>query len=175
MNQLYRLVLTLNATSWMVVVYGIKEKWQIAGFPVWATGLLLLAIPVLLSVLSLIIARGLGNDSLHACKESSLADNNFIPTYLGYFFVALSVPDDMTRGFIYGIVLVFTWLTQTQYFNPLYLLFGYHYYYVLTEQGTCVFVIVRGKVIRNSKDMCFNELKRINDTTYLVVGRGENQ
>ena len=98
-----------------------------------------------------------------------LADNEFIPTYLGYFFVALSVSDNITMLFLYGIVFTFTFLSQTQYFNPLYLLFGYHYYHVLTEQGTRVFVIVRGKVIRNRVEMSFNKLKRVNDTTYLAI------
>ena len=64
---------------------------------------------------------------------------------------------------------VFTWISQTQYFNPLYLLFGYHYYHVLTMQGTRVSVIVKGKVIRNKNEMFFERLKRINDTTYLAL------
>ena len=92
-----------------------------------------------------------------------------------YFFVSLSVSDNTTMLFLYGIVFVFTWLSQTQYFNPLYLLLGYHFYHVLTIQGTRVFVIVRGKVIRNKNDMSFERLKRINDTTYLAMQGGENK
>ena len=166
---LYRLLLTLNETSWMVVVYGIKSAWSFFGVPSWIFACILLLIPVALSGLSLIVAKGLGTDSLTACQESSLADNEFVPTYLGYFFVSLSVPDDLTMVFLYGIVFAFTWISQTQYFNPLYLLFGYHYYHVLTMQGTRVFVIVKGKVIRNKNEMFFERLKRINDTTYLAL------
>ena len=129
----------------------------------------MLLIPVALSLLSIIIAKGLGNDSLDGCQECSLADNEFIPTYLGYFFVSLSTADNVTMTFMYAVVFVFTWLSQTQYFNPLYLLFGYYYYHVLTEQGTRIFVIVPGSVIRNKRDMSFEHLKRINDTTYLVM------
>lgn len=169
MTYLYRFILTLNSTSWMVVIYGISERWTIMKLPCWVTGILLLLIPVLLSLLSLIVARSLGNDSLSSCQESILADNEFIPTYLGYFFVSLSTTDNATMLLMYAIVFVFTWLSQTQYFNPLYLLFGYHYYHVLTNQGTRIFVIVRGGVIRNRKDMSFDSLKRINDTTYLVM------
>lgn len=84
--------------------------------------------------------------------------------------MALSVPDDITMLFLYGIIFIFTFLSQTQYFNPLYLLFGYHYYHVLTAQGTRVFVIARGKVIRNPLYMSFIKLKRVNDTTYLSIG-----
>lgn len=175
MNFLYKLILTINATSWMIMVYGIKEQWSLFNIPTWAIGLVLLLIPVFLSLLSLKIAEKLGNDSLVGCQESSLADNEFIPTYFGYFFVSLSVSDNTTMLFLYGIVFVFTWLSQTQYFNPLYLLLGYHFYHVLTIQGTRVFVIVRGKVIRNKNDMSFERLKRINDTTYLAMQGGENK
>lgn len=173
MGYLYRLVLTLNATSWMVVIYGVSKQWSVAKLPIWVTGILLMLIPIILSLFSLIIAKGLGNDSLNNCHECSLADNEFIPTYLGYFFVSLSAADNVTMIFMYAIVCAFTWLSQTQYFNPLYLLFGYHYYHVLTEQGTRIFIIVPGLVIRNKKDMSFEYLKRINDTTYLVL-RGKH-
>ena len=169
MEYLYRLVLTLNATSWMVVFYSVSKQWSIMELPVWLTGILLLMVPVLLSLLSLAIARKLGNDSLKSCQEFSLADNEFLPTYLGYFFVSLSTSDGLTMCFMYAIVFIFTWLSRTQYFNPLYLLFGYHYYHVLTEQGTRIFVIVPGRIIRNKKDMSFEHLKRINDTTYLAI------
>ena len=70
--------------------------------------------------------------------------------------------------FLYIIVFVFTFVSQTQYFNPIFLLFGYHYYHVLTPQGTKVFIIARGKVIRNKSYFAFDNLRRINDTTYIV-------
>ena len=164
---LYRLLLTLNATSWMVVVYGIKSAWSFFGVPSWIFACILLLIPVALSGLSLIVAKGLGTDSLTACQESSLADNEFVPTYLGYFFVSLSVVDCYTMAAVYFLVFVFTYLSQTQYFNPIYLLFGYHYYHVLTPKGTRVFVIKKGKVIRSKEDIDFQNLRRINDTTFI--------
>ena len=112
--------------------------------------MILLSIPIILSWISVRISVYLGSDSLEGCQEFSLADNEFLPTYLGYF-----------------IVFVFTFLSQTQYFNPIYLLFGYHYYHILTEQGTQVFVITKGSVIRNKTNITFKNLKRINDTTYI--------
>ena len=69
--------------------------------------------------------------------------------------------------YVYIIVFIFTFLSQTQYFNPIFLLFGYHYYHILTKRGTRVFIIARGKVIRNKNNMQFDNLKRINDTTYI--------
>ena len=169
MNLLFRFLLTVNATSWMLVVYGIKEKVTILGISQCFFGVILLGIPIILSWISIRISVYLGSDSLEGCQEFSLADNEFLPTYLGYFFVSLSVSDITTMAYLYLIVFVFTFLSQTQYFNPLYLLFGYHYYHILTEQGTSIFVIAHGSIIRNSRDVSFDSLKRINDTTYLAM------
>ena len=168
MNFLFRFLLTLNATLWMIVVYALKAEWTYQSIPAWGIALLILCIPILLSALSIGIASKLGSDSIHGCSECSLADQEFLPVYLGYFFISLSVPDDITMLFLYIIVFVFTFISQTQYFNPIFLLFGYHYYHVLTPQGTKVFIIARGKVIRNKSYLAFDNLRRINDTTYIA-------
>ncbi len=167
MNLLFRFLLALNATSWMLVVYGIKQGMTMWIIPQCLFGFLLLCIPLILSLISIGISGFLGTDSLGGCQEFGLADNEFLPTYLGYFFVSLSISDNTTMLYLYMIVLVFTFVSQTQYFNPIFLLFGYHYYHILTKQGTRVFVITRGKVIRNKEEIAFDNLKRINDTTYI--------
>lgn len=167
MNILFKFLLTVNATSWMLVIYWIKESVTIWIIPQWVFNLLLLCVPILLSFISIGIATFLGTDSVDECQECSLADNEFLPTYLGYFFVSVGVNDRTTMTYLYIIVFIFTFLSQTQYFNPIFLLFGYHYYHILTKRGTRVFIIARGKVIRNKNNMQFDNLKRINDTTYI--------
>ena len=168
LNFIFQFVLTVNATSWMIVVYAIKEQWSFGFFPSWITGVFLLFVPIMLSFLSLLLSLFLGHDSIQNCKECVLADKDFLSIYLGYFFVALSVNDLTTLCFIYVIVFLFTLLTRNQYFNPIFLLFGYHFYYIATEQGTSVFVIAKGGVIRNAKHLKFTALRRINDTTYIT-------
>lgn len=71
--------------------------------------------------------------------------------------------------FVYSMIFIFVFITQSNYFNPIYLLFGYHYYKVTTNEGTRVFLIVKGKVIRNSNQVEFEQLKRINDSAYLAI------
>lgn len=169
MNLLFRLLLTLNTTSWMVVLYGVKQGWAICGVPAWGFGIVLLCVPVALSLASLALMPRLGRDAiLCECSECSLADQEFLPVYLGYFFVALSVNDNVTMIFLYAILFVFTFVSQTQYFNPIFLLFGYHYYHVSTQKGTRVFLIAGGKVIRDKRDARFDALYRLNDTTYIA-------
>ena len=165
MNLFFKFLLTVNATSWMFVIYGINKQIVFWKMPSFICNLLLFSLPVLLAFISIKTLSFWGRDSLGGCQDFSLADNEFLPTYLGYFFVSLSVSNHTTMVYLYLIVFMFTFLSQTQYFNPSFMLFGYHYYYVLTERGTRVLVITKG-VIRNKEDISFDNLTRINNTTY---------
>lgn len=170
MNLLFKFLLTINSTSWVLIIYAIKEEWTFHKLPLWVCGFVYLLIPIALSLIALFLFKFSGSDKLTECEEFSLADNEFLPVYLGYFFLSVGINEDVTMCFIYGIIFVFTFLSQTQYFNPIYLLFGYHYYHILTSEGTRIFVIARGRVIRNKEHICFENLKRINDTTYIERG-----
>ena len=167
LNLLFKILLTINATSWMLVVYWIKESVTVWQIPQWLFALILLCIPVVLSIISIWLVEFLGSDSLNGCQEFGLADNEFLPTYMGYFFLSLGVEDQITLMYMYLIVFAFTFLSQTQYYNPIFLLFGYHYYHIVTECGTRVFIITKGKVLRNKNSISFDNLKRINDSTYI--------
>lgn len=170
MNLIFKLLLTINATSWMVVIYIIKEKWTIAPIHFWLFHIGVVLLLILFSWVSLLLSNFFGKESLTKCDEFSLADNEFLPIYLGYFFVSISVSNCYTMAAVYFLVFIFTYLSQTQYFNPIYLLFGYHYYNILTSEGTKIFVIKRGKVIRSKEDIDFHSLRRINDTTFIERG-----
>lgn len=167
MRLFFRILLTITATFWMVAVYIIKTGECIYGIPSWAFGLFLLAIPVFISLIIIEISKSIEPEQLTMCEEFSLTDRDFLPTYLGYFFVSLSINDNITMSILYAIVFVFVFLSQAQYFNPVFLLFGYHYYNIRTSQGSNIFVIARGPVIRNKKNIGFQNLRRINDTTFI--------
>lgn len=167
MNFIFRAFLTLIATSWMLIVYIIKEKITVDFLPYWLFHIVLIAIILLLSGISLLLSRFFGKEVLDSCESISLADNEFLPVYLGYFFISLSIGDIYTMVTLYILVCIFTFLSQNQYFNPVYLLLGYHYYHVVTQNGTRIFIISRGKVIRSKKEIEFENLRRINDTTYI--------
>lgn len=170
MGLLYRIILALNSTSWMIVVYGIKSEWDFCAKNKIFTSAILLGIPIFLSILSLVLSRWFkySSDQIKTSKSIELADNEFLPVYLGYFFVALSVPNMYSLSFVYCIVFIFSFLAQAQYFNPILLLLGFHYYHVETNKGTKVFVISRGKVIRSVEDINSHKLRRINDTTFIM-------
>lgn len=167
MNLIFKLLLTMNATSWMLIIYAVKKHFAVFNLPFFLCHIIFILLLALLTWLTLPLSKKFGKEELERCTEFSLADNEFLPVYLGYFFVSLSIEDRYVMLIVYLVVFVFTFLSQTQYFNPMYLLFGYHYYHILTPKGTQIFVISKGKVIRNKTDISFKNLRRINDTTFI--------
>jgi hypothetical protein len=179
-NFLFRLFLTFNATSLIIVVYLVKNQDSLkklyplsSALPDFVSYILYFLIPVLLTYLSLHMSRFLDNDSIEpdivgkpVIKEVEQANNAFLPSYLGYFFVALSVTYFDTLVFVFLLLFVFTFFSQTLYFNPLYLLFGYHFFYITTNTNVKIFIITKRK-LKDPHNLSFPKLKRINDFTFI--------
>jgi hypothetical protein len=105
-------------------------------------------------------------------KEVELADGSYLPSFLGYFFVALSVTDDKTLITMAVIIFIFTYFSQTLYFNPLFLIFGYRFYYITMDNGMRLFVLSK-KRIKSIEGLRFDTLKRINDYTFIDRSKGK--
>lgn len=170
---LYQLFLAFNSTWLIVVVYLVKEKYSLnflnnySSYYSWGLFILL---PVILTALSFLIALRLPKDSLQSgsVKEIELANNSFLPTYLGYFFVSLGVEDVSTLIVVFAIIYIFTFLSQTLYFNPIFLLFGYHFYFIKTSGNVKIFLITRKKLKTPGQDN-FEKLRRINNYTFIEL------
>jgi hypothetical protein len=167
MDLLYNMLMAANATSWVVVIYGIKADWTVGCLKSWQFSIILLFVPIVLSAISVLLTLPRDKDDLRTCSDLKEANISFLPVYLGYFFVGLGIGKLQHLFFVYLIILVFTCVAQTQYYNPIYLLFGFRYYEATTAQGTNVFLIVRGN-LRKATDAKFENLRRINDTTYIA-------
>lgn len=156
--------------------------------PDFASYALYFCLPIAFTFISLLLAKLLAKDSLEKTEkkvrrengqeqtikrskiiEVEQANNSFLPSYLGYFFVALSITNSETLTFIFLVLLLFTFFSQTHYFNPLFLLLGYHFYYLTTVNRTKIFLITR-KSLKNPNDISLPELRRINDFTYIDLG-----
>lgn len=172
---LFKLFLTFNATSLILVVYLVKSSFLLSEVhpifnnfsPLFSYGVYLFIL-ISLNYVALYISKFLDNDNLQvsSIKDIELANNSYLPSYLGYFFVALSISDIDTLIFIYLILFIFTYFSQTLYFNPFYLIFNYHFYYVTTNNNIKLFLITK-KIIKNPNINSFQELKRINDFTFI--------
>ena len=175
MKILYRLLLTFNATSLILVVYLVKSEttidWisKIWNFtPKYLSYIIYVLVPIILTYFSLLLTNLLSTDVIQqgSIIEVEQANNVFLPSYLGYFFVALSVSKSDTLYFVFLILFIFTFLSQTLYFNPLFLFFGYNFYNVTTNNNIKIFIVSK-KTIKNPKDIGFNKLKRINNFTFI--------
>ncbi|MGY2373133.1 hypothetical protein ACW9IB_01235 [Pseudomonas sp. SDO524_S393] len=182
-NTLFRLLLTFNATSLLVIVYLVQREITFGGFiadpslPGLKTAIsglsyaLYLAVPIVLTGLSLRLCRRLGGDTFQSGQVVSIehANNSFLPSYLGYFFVALSINSFQTLVFVYLILFIFTYRSQALYFNPLFLLYGYEFYNVSTSSHVTLFLISKEN-FRTPKEVVIDKVYRIND--YTLIDRG---
>jgi len=172
-NLIYRLLLTFNATSLIIVIYLVKEQCVLfTGYSNWFSYTFYALVPILLTLISIWLSRFLTEDNLvskndqDAIIQVEQANNAFLPSYLGYFFVAVSVDYFETLIFVFIILFVFTYLSQTLYFNPLFLLFGFNFYYVTTFKNVKIFLITR-KQLKVPQGLSLKTLRRINDYTFI--------
>lgn len=173
MKFLYQLFLAFNSTWLIVVVYLVKEKYEfnfLDEYYIYYSWGLFIIIPIVLSALSFLIAINLPKDRVQNSSviEIELANNNFLPTYLGYFFVSLGIEDIPTLIVVFTIIYVFTFLSQTLYFNPIFLLFGYHFYFIKTSRNIKIFLITR-KQLKTPGENGFEKLRRINNYTFIEL------
>lgn len=169
MIMLYKCFLTFNAISLIFVVFIIKEDHKHCAdiYMILTHGVAF--VPILLTWLSLkaSVLKIFSSDSIQSPpKEIENANNSYLPSYLGYFFVALSVPNFETLIFISIIIFILSYFSQTIYFNPLFLIFGYNFYYLTTSNGIKLCVISKSS-IRKTEGLTFEKLKRINDFTFI--------
>lgn len=170
MSFIFKFFLTINSTSTMIVVYLIKERYYLLFLEkssIWISYIIFLLIPLLLTILILWMKRFLSRDDInYELLNIEEANNTFLPSYLGYFFVALGVESTESMIFVYFIVFIFTYLSQTLYYNPLFLLFGYKFYHIITVNNVKLFIISK-KELNTTKGIKFSRLRRINNTTFI--------
>ncbi len=181
MNIVFRLLLTFNATSLLVIIFSVQKTYTLGHFfpacsklvslPNAASYLLYFLVPILLTGLSILLSSKLGKDEFKQDEVVSieLANNSFLPSYLGYFFVALSINNTETLVFVYGVLFLFTFLSQALYFNPLFLFFGYEFYNITTKSGAAIFLISRQQY-KTPGEVVIPKAFRINNYTFIERG-----
>lgn len=164
-----RFIFTLISTMWIVIVYAIDHKCSCVMDSFVSTTAILISIPVILSALWLLFIRFTKKpENISSCSSVEETNNDFLANYLGYFFVGLGLNDLTTLFIAFGIIFVFTFASQNQYFNAVLLVFGYKYYSIETGVGTKILVISQSNY-RNSEDVASNKLRRIKDGVFLEV------
>ena len=165
---LYQTILTANSIILLLIVYFVKEKIWIQYLDTYTVILYAIA-PLVLASICIKLSDRLSNDCIKGdILGIELANDAYLPSYLGYFFVALSIPtkDNLTLTFVFLILFLFVFCSQALYYNPLFLILGYKFYYVTNSKNMKIFIISK-RELRISNNVSFNKLKRINDYTFI--------
>lgn len=169
-RKIFKAMLSFSASAYVIAIYLIKEGIVIPYLTQglrWISYLVYLLIPALIACIWLLLSKRMSKCGIECgLCEVELASHSFLPNYLGYFFVALSIPNKETLIFVYIVIWLFTHLSQALSFNPLFLLFGYQFYFVTAEEGTKIFLITR-QHMKAYQDVNLCDLRRINDFTFI--------
>lgn len=165
---LFKMLLTFDSLGLLFIIFLINKKIYIPFLGDENISYLIYILALIgFTGMCLLISRKLSKDTIQGgIVEIESANNSYLPTYLGYFFVALGITDYNTLFWVFIIIFIFTFNSQNLFFNPMFLMYGYKFYYVKTKNGKKIFVISK-KEIRTTKDADFTELLRINDYTFI--------
>ncbi len=133
--------------------------------------LLFLLLPFIMSLLTIFLAHLFNKERIES-KITSVEEISidFIPTYIGYFFVALSFSEKnkiVNVVLIFSILFVFTLVGSKHLFNPLFYFFRYKLYKVKTEDGFESVIYSRKDISIGDSLKTFN-IHRINNFTYIL-------
>ncbi|MBR0551053.1 hypothetical protein [Stakelama marina] len=128
----------------------------------------------LLSKFALYATRWLSKERVDesSYKAIELTTDTFLPIYLTYFFVALSATSYLSFAMVFGVILIFVYRSEGTYFDPMYVLRGYKIYAATSSKGVKVNIITQ-KTLKGVADLSFNDLRRINEFTFIEVGGGK--
>lgn len=191
MSYVFRFFLILNSLSLSFLVFAIhknitlswiqtifckifayKDKYcfSLTGF---SSYLFYLICIILLSVVSIYFIHKLSDDEIEKDTLVNIepANDVFLPSYLGYFFVALSVPDIKMFLIVFGIIAIFIFYSRISYFNPIFFIFGYKFFYVLNSNNVKILLITK-KELKTTENASFSQLKRITNYTFIDVEKG---
>ena len=115
------------------------------------------------------LSKFLGTDNLIISPETRIekADERYLPVYIGYFFIALSVPNWMLFLLVFILIAIFIYSSQASYYNPAFSLLGYSHY-ELTDTTTNEKRLVISKKDLRKIDKCESFcVQRIDDSSFL--------
>ncbi|POO56717.1 hypothetical protein CTT39_08545 [Agrobacterium rosae] len=180
MNRLYKAFLILSSLMLTCAIYLIGQEHSIVSalFP-WLdekapfvsrllSYLIYISVCIILSTVGFLILKRLPTEKMTRGTVSSveIASDTHIPIYLAYFFVALSIDHATTFIVVFSIIFIFVNSSSLIRFDPLYSLAGFKLYGVMSSSNVKSYIISK-RTLKNPTDVEFNDLRRINDFTFL--------
>lgn len=139
-------------------------------YKVYILAIAYFGIMVLLSSLIMVMVNSLSeneNFKKGSIDDLEIATDNFLPSYLGYFFVALSIDDHTIFTVIFVFIFWFIKNSKQTHFNPVFIILGYKYYFI--NSGGVKSLVITKQNLRDPKEVELKKLKRINNYTYIEL------
>jgi hypothetical protein len=145
-------------------------QFKIYTLPKYISCIVYFIISVSCTGISMFFSRWLSEDQISAGSIVTVetANDAFLPSYLGYFFVALSISDIDTFIYVFSLIFIFIFFSKISYFNPIFLLFGYKFFHLTDNTGLKIVVITKLE-LKAPQEVEFHNLKRINNYTFITT------
>lgn len=160
------LFFAMNSCGWIFFVYFVKSNAFSVEYLLKLLGIVALII-LTAWILSLFFKQK-NFEKLDSALNFEINNDVFLPIYLGYFFVALSIQNLHTLLIIYVLIVFFNYLSKTNYYNPTLILFGYNYFVVTTSNNAKIYVLSK-KEIKLIEKCTFNKLCRVSDYFFIDI------
>ena len=167
MNFIFRAFITCSALLLFVALYLINQEITLFDMNEYLSYIIYVSLPFLFSWLGILVSRKLAGANLGEVKFIETSNNDFLSNYLAFFFVALSIDNTVTFIFCFGLTAIFTLFSRVSYFNPIFLVFGYNFYYVHLGSNSKVMLITSQKIKCPADIPPDKKYKRINDYTFI--------
>ncbi|OGR84714.1 MAG: hypothetical protein A2021_03810 [Elusimicrobia bacterium GWF2_52_66] len=169
MRFIFKLLLAISSMSLMGAVYLVNIRGTFLGLSVWQSAIVYFVLAVIIARLPLFFIRFLGKDHINKISGQKPAEVMYVPVYLGYFFIALSISQLDIFLCISAILLVFVWFSQHLYFNIMWILMGYRYYEISNDGSQYLLITKRqdwkaetgGLLVRRINNYTFIEEKAL--------------
>lgn len=104
------------------------------------------------------------------CNEIEIAEPRYIPIYIAYFVIAISIDNWIVFGVVFILIYLLILKGKFSYFNPYLLFLGYHFYEVSVDVHQSKYAkykifLISNQTIKTIKKHGY--LIRLNDFVYL--------
>lgn len=164
--------------SLMAVIYLVNQGKEFGAFglhlcfdvPVAVSYVIYVALCIFLTWLCSLAFSKLETMNLSNSNVNNIesADSTFVPMYFAYVFVGVSIQSNDSLIWCYLLTTVICYCAQIYYFNPLFYLLGYRYYFVTNSTDKKLLVMTRKRIYLN-QNVDFTHLKRLNDYSYVDI------
>lgn len=91
---------------------------------------------------------------------------NFLASFFAYIFLGLSINNFYILAVIYSALTIMCFCTQMYLYNPMFILFGYNYFYIKVSGGLNIILLTKKKFGLGDKGD-LKGIRRLNDYTYI--------